>query len=256
MESDANTHRMAPGRTSEEFAADGLKTVSRQPTTLEANFMFAVMENNKSALNVDWDAVAVQMGYKNGSVASVRFGQIKKSLGWSNTGAGPTTGARGGATRGATGTPKKPRATKKATGTPKKAAKAKPKAQAKVIKDEHLDDEEDDGMAYDDEDVKAEHYSSEVELVSGSDYEAQATPKRKVNNNRTATSNKKARVSSSYNEEELYGKLSDEEEVYAEYDPAEQLALEQEQFGDADEYTDARAQDDEQFQKEVKSVFE
>lgn len=47
------------------------------------------------------------MGYKDGYGACVRFGQIKKALGWSGT-ASPTT------------TLKKPRATEKATGAPER----------------------------------------------------------------------------------------------------------------------------------------
>ncbi len=124
--------------------------------------MFAVMENNKSPLRVsrhhnliwhtasslqqsgtckatyssalhflrgaanntqvDWDGVAQVMGLKNGSVATVRFGQIKTKLGWStgqgkasntNNSRGPSTGrvSKSRASPAKPCAPAKPRAT-------------------------------------------------------------------------------------------------------------------------------------------------
>ncbi|KAI9853156.1 MAG: hypothetical protein M1838_000012 [Thelocarpon superellum] len=55
-----------------------------QPTPKEAFFMLHVLNNQEGKPKVNWSKVAEAVGLKNGATASVRFGQIKKRLGWTD----------------------------------------------------------------------------------------------------------------------------------------------------------------------------
>ncbi|PHH65170.1 hypothetical protein CDD81_3301 [Ophiocordyceps australis] len=63
----------------------------REPTSQDAMFFFAIVKHMKNKAEVDWNAVAAEQRLKNAEVAKVRFGQIKRKLGISSTGDGPTT---------------------------------------------------------------------------------------------------------------------------------------------------------------------
>lgn len=53
-----------------------------QPTLAEAYFFLNIIKFNKSKLDTEWDKVAEASGFKNAETAKVRFGQIKKKLGF------------------------------------------------------------------------------------------------------------------------------------------------------------------------------
>ncbi|KAI9873377.1 MAG: hypothetical protein M1830_000477 [Pleopsidium flavum] len=53
-----------------------------EPTEKEAFFMMHVLKHAEGKPKVDWNKVAAAEGLKSGTVASVRFGQIKRRLGW------------------------------------------------------------------------------------------------------------------------------------------------------------------------------
>lgn len=101
-------------------------------------------------LQINWDQVAERTGYKNGSVASVRFGQIKKKLGWNSNNGGSGPAARVVKTR----SPAKPRGGGAAgRGGRKPVAKKSPatggrgagrRAKGKKVKDEAESDSEDE----------------------------------------------------------------------------------------------------------------
>ncbi|EGX93186.1 hypothetical protein CCM_04558 [Cordyceps militaris CM01] len=52
------------------------------PTASEAIFFFNIIQHMKNKGDIDWDAVAETTGFKNASVAKVRFGQIKRKYGF------------------------------------------------------------------------------------------------------------------------------------------------------------------------------
>ncbi|KAK4190261.1 hypothetical protein QBC35DRAFT_449455 [Podospora australis] len=54
----------------------------KQPTQQEAFVFFSVYRNtrNRTSSDIDWEAVAADNGWKNGSTAKVRFGQIRRKL--------------------------------------------------------------------------------------------------------------------------------------------------------------------------------
>ncbi|KFY21970.1 hypothetical protein V493_06957 [Pseudogymnoascus sp. VKM F-4281 (FW-2241)] len=54
----------------------------RVPTAQECNFLVAIVKNSDGVTNIDWEAVASEAGYNNAATARVRFGQVKKALGW------------------------------------------------------------------------------------------------------------------------------------------------------------------------------
>ncbi|KAI9827371.1 MAG: hypothetical protein M1826_006296 [Phylliscum demangeonii] len=79
-----------------------------QPTPKEAFFMLHVLHNQEGKPKVNWDKVAAAMELKNGSTAYVRFGQIKKRLGWMADG-GPAKAESGGVVLGGAKVTKTPR---------------------------------------------------------------------------------------------------------------------------------------------------
>ncbi|KAG5977862.1 hypothetical protein E4U55_006474 [Claviceps digitariae] len=60
----------------------------KEPTAQEAMFFFAIVKHTRNKADIDWNAVAVEQGFKNAEVAKVRFGQVKRKLGISSD-AGP-----------------------------------------------------------------------------------------------------------------------------------------------------------------------
>ncbi|KAG6004117.1 hypothetical protein E4U21_001388 [Claviceps maximensis] len=60
----------------------------KEPTAQEAMFFFAIVKHTRNKADIDWNAVAVEQGFKNAEVAKVRFGQVKRKLGISSE-AGP-----------------------------------------------------------------------------------------------------------------------------------------------------------------------
>lgn len=248
------------------------RSVNRQPSTLEANLMFTIMENISGPLNVNWDAVASGMGYKNASVAKQRFQQVKKSLGWSGgTGGGADGGAAAGGGKMKATPTKKPMIPRVTAGKRRgrgggTTGRGRP-AQAKIVKDEILDDSEpeceEEAMVYDGSPSSerqggdlmksaSDNEMSETELVDADEIQVTAatTPKRKLFAQSTASA-KKSRTASyaSSDKQAQYEQMEAEEEVVEEYNPDEQLQKEQEHFVDAREEADAK------FQEAMRSVL-
>ncbi|KAI9800448.1 MAG: hypothetical protein M1833_003334 [Piccolia ochrophora] len=59
----------------------------KDPTLKDMHFFYAVFNSQEGSPKINWDQVATVTGLKNGSTASVRFGQIKKKLGLTSNGA-------------------------------------------------------------------------------------------------------------------------------------------------------------------------
>ncbi|KAB5582780.1 hypothetical protein GE09DRAFT_282530 [Coniochaeta sp. 2T2.1] len=75
-----------------------------QPSLAEAYFFLNIIKYVRGKLDVDWAAVAQESGFKNAETAKVRFGQVKKKLGFNNStpaAARVKPGAKPGAKRGA-----------------------------------------------------------------------------------------------------------------------------------------------------------
>ncbi|KAI9053822.1 hypothetical protein LZ554_002770 [Drepanopeziza brunnea f. sp. 'monogermtubi'] len=64
---------------------------TRQPTEKEAFFFLTILSCMTNKPEVNWDLVAERAGYSNASCAKVRFGQIKKAIGYKNDGTHPIT---------------------------------------------------------------------------------------------------------------------------------------------------------------------
>ncbi|KAL7821434.1 hypothetical protein V8C44DRAFT_354070 [Trichoderma aethiopicum] len=110
-----------------------------QPTASEAMFFFAIVKHTKNRADIDWNAVAVEQGFKNAEVAKVRFGQVRRKLGIeSNT----TPKKGGGNTSSAASTPSKVRKTP--TGRTGTKGKARGGGGGKVKKEAKTENEFDD----------------------------------------------------------------------------------------------------------------
>lgn len=122
-----------------------------QPDAKEAMFFYAIMKNNRATTDVDWDAVALEAGFKNAAVAKAclssephsspisdttqtRFRQIKLKLGLEEPSASKPSSSKPGVMR----------APKPATGRKRKAADAD-------------GDEDEDGSPYQKKPVKRAH---------------------------------------------------------------------------------------------------
>ncbi|KAM7183457.1 hypothetical protein V8F33_013567 [Rhypophila sp. PSN 637] len=66
---------------------DGSNSDKPQPTPAEAYLFFTLIKNMKSKPDIDWDQVAIDNGFKNAETAKVRYGQIKRKLGLTDTAA-------------------------------------------------------------------------------------------------------------------------------------------------------------------------
>ncbi|PVH80953.1 hypothetical protein DL98DRAFT_531708 [Cadophora sp. DSE1049] len=114
----------------------------RAPTEKEAFFFLTIMQCMTNKPEVDWDLVASRAGYSNANCAKVRFGQIKKAIGYKEDGSSiPTTNPVKGRAKkdttvgsGTNTTPTKvtkPRAPRKSKAT-KAKVKAEPEAQIEI----------------------------------------------------------------------------------------------------------------------------
>lgn len=144
--------------------------------------------NNLSSLTIsqiDWDTVASEAGYNSAATAKVRFGQVKKALGWTVR----TAGARSSPTKSPSKVekkPAKPRA-RKTKAMMKKEEDAYQMALTQAAEDESNGDEQDDdngakkegvnGYKHEDEAIKVEDVDEdgddtlvEEEYASADDY--------------------------------------------------------------------------------------
>ena len=102
-----------------------------------------------SYFQVDWEGVAQTMGYKNGRVASDRFRQVKKKLGW---GAGVRVRVNKGTTPSKSNVvraraPAKPRAPAAKKTAAKKAAPATKKGSAAKKLPKYVEKDDDEGSS-------------------------------------------------------------------------------------------------------------
>ncbi|KAG6029052.1 hypothetical protein E4U41_000503 [Claviceps citrina] len=126
----------------------------KEPTAQEAMFFFAIVKHTRNKADIDWNAVAVEQGFKNADVAKVRFGQVKRKLGISSD--APVVATPPSASR--TPTKKAP----SVASTPSRVVKAtgrvgtKGKALGRIVKKNPDDDDglnnNDNGHRYDDDD--------------------------------------------------------------------------------------------------------
>ncbi|KAE9371977.1 hypothetical protein N431DRAFT_535637 [Stipitochalara longipes BDJ] len=63
----------------------------RKPSDKEAMFFLHILGAMKNKPEVDWDLVASRAGYGSANSAKVRFGQIKKAIGFNDDGTVSTT---------------------------------------------------------------------------------------------------------------------------------------------------------------------
>ncbi|KAH6669881.1 hypothetical protein B0J14DRAFT_565654 [Halenospora varia] len=54
----------------------------KEATAKDGFFFLSIINHMRNKLEVDWEAVAGEVGYSNGTTAKVRFGQIKRKLGY------------------------------------------------------------------------------------------------------------------------------------------------------------------------------
>ncbi|KAH8657158.1 hypothetical protein BGZ60DRAFT_434804 [Tricladium varicosporioides] len=54
----------------------------KEASAKDGFFFLSIINHMKNKLEVDWEAVAGEVGYSNGTTAKVRFGQIKRKLGY------------------------------------------------------------------------------------------------------------------------------------------------------------------------------
>ncbi|RGP66842.1 hypothetical protein FLONG3_8714 [Fusarium longipes] len=110
----------------------------REPTAAEAMLFFSIVKHTRNKADVDWNAVAIEAGFKNADVAKVRFGQVKRKLGISTETSIPAR---------APVTPKKPAGGRVSKTTTPRSIKRKGKS-SKVKKEEEsfdiFDDEDED----------------------------------------------------------------------------------------------------------------
>ncbi|OBT42401.1 hypothetical protein VE00_06047 [Pseudogymnoascus sp. WSF 3629] len=135
---------------------------TRAPTPLECNFLVAIVKNSDGVTNIDWDAVASEAGYNNAATARVRFGQVKKALGWTVRTIGSKTSPIKSPTK-VEKKPAKPRARK-----PKAFTKKQQAALAAAVDDDSNGDEQDDANGHKQEygnGYKQEHEAVKTEEV-------------------------------------------------------------------------------------------
>ncbi|OBT94316.1 hypothetical protein VE01_07723 [Pseudogymnoascus verrucosus] len=120
---------------------------TRVPTPLECNFLVAIVKNSDGVTNIDWDAVASEAGYNNAATARVRFGQVKKALGWTVR----VVGSKGSPIKSPTKVEKKP-AKPRAARKPKALTKKQQEALAAAVDDDSNDNEQEDADVYKEED--------------------------------------------------------------------------------------------------------
>ncbi|KFZ05799.1 hypothetical protein V501_08012 [Pseudogymnoascus sp. VKM F-4519 (FW-2642)] len=110
---------------------------TRVPTPLDCNFLVAIVKNSDGVTNIDWDAVASEAGYNNAATARVRFGQVKKALGWTVR----VVGSKGSPIKSPTKVEKKP-AKPRAARKPKALTKKQQEALAAAAGDDDSNDNE------------------------------------------------------------------------------------------------------------------
>ncbi|KAL3421283.1 hypothetical protein PVAG01_07728 [Phlyctema vagabunda] len=110
-----------------------------QPTQKEAFFFLSILSCQKTKPDVDWNVVAQKNGYSNANCAKVRFGQIKRRLGYNedSTGSGnvPATPKKNGS-GGRKAQPKKSGSGTNGTAAKVKKSPTKPRSNDKVSKAE------------------------------------------------------------------------------------------------------------------------
>ncbi|KAF4625336.1 hypothetical protein G7Y89_g12832 [Cudoniella acicularis] len=148
----------ASGRT-----ADGAKKADVEPnwpsgkeaTPKDAFFFLTILSNMKNKPDVNWDEVAVKAGYSNATTAKVRFGQIKRKLGFGDQ----DTAAASRASGNGSATPKKgKKSSEVGSGTNVSPSKVEKKTPVKrtpnkaksPVKVEEDDENENDHMEMDD----------------------------------------------------------------------------------------------------------
>ncbi|KAH7413394.1 hypothetical protein BKA64DRAFT_741083 [Cadophora sp. MPI-SDFR-AT-0126] len=121
----------------------------RAPTDKEAFFFLTIMQCMTNKPEVNWDLVATRAGYSNANCAKVRFGQIKKAIGYKEDGSHvpATTPTKGRAKKDTTvgsGTNTSPtKVTKPRAPRKPRTPKTKVKTEAKVNDEVEQQDEED-----------------------------------------------------------------------------------------------------------------
>ncbi|KAJ4254894.1 hypothetical protein NW762_009692 [Fusarium torreyae] len=109
----------------------------KEPTAAEAMLFFSIVKHTRNKADVDWNAVAVEAGFKNADVAKVRFGQVKRKLGISTETTAPAR---------APATPKKSSGSR-VSKTPRSATKGKGKGgKAKKEEQQEFFDEDEDSL--------------------------------------------------------------------------------------------------------------
>ncbi|KFX88089.1 hypothetical protein V490_07843 [Pseudogymnoascus sp. VKM F-3557] len=158
---------------------------TRAPSALECKFLAAILKNSDGVTNIDWDTVASEAGYNSAATAKVRFGQVKKALGWTVR----TAGARSSPTKSPNKVEKKPAKprVRKTKAMMKKEEDAYQMALTQAADDDSNGDEQDDdngakkegvnGYKHEDEAVKVEDVDEdgddtlvEEEYASADDY--------------------------------------------------------------------------------------
>ncbi|ELR04741.1 hypothetical protein VC83_00682 [Pseudogymnoascus destructans] len=140
---------------------------TRVPTPLECNFLVAIVKNSDGVTNIDWDAVASEAGYNNAATARVRFGQVKKALGWSVRTIGLKTSPIKSPTK-VEKKPAKPRARK-----PKALTKKQQEALAQAVDDvSNGHKQEDDANGHKEE--YGNGYKQEHEVIKTEDVDEDA----------------------------------------------------------------------------------
>ncbi|KFY38088.1 hypothetical protein V494_04511 [Pseudogymnoascus sp. VKM F-4513 (FW-928)] len=137
----------------------------RVPTAQESNFLVAIVKNSDGVTNIDWEAVAREAGYNNASTARVRFGQVKRALGWTVKCVGSKTSPTKASPTKVEKKPAKPRARKPKAS--KKQEEAYKEAISQAADDDSNGDEQDDANG-----LKEEYgngYKQEVEVIKAED---------------------------------------------------------------------------------------
>ncbi|OBT62025.1 hypothetical protein VE03_08253 [Pseudogymnoascus sp. 23342-1-I1] len=133
----------------------------RVPTAQECNFLVAIVKNSDGVTNIDWDTVASEAGYNSAATAKVRFGQVKRALGWTVRTVGTKTSPNKSPTK-VEKKPAKPRARK-----PKALTKKQQEALAQAADDDPNGSQQDDANVH-----KQEHgngYKQEEEVIKTED---------------------------------------------------------------------------------------
>ncbi|KFY92064.1 hypothetical protein V498_05175 [Pseudogymnoascus sp. VKM F-4517 (FW-2822)] len=116
----------------------------RAATPVESKFLAAILKNSDGVTNIDWDTVAIEAGYNNAATAKVRFGQVKRALGW-------TVGSK-------TSPVKNPNKVEKKPAKPRAARKPKtPVKKKEEVYKELLSEAADDDSNGDDQDDASVH---------------------------------------------------------------------------------------------------